>query len=446
MKKTTPVFRFSALHFCIASLFLITTNASAFNYIITFTGSSASTTVDSVIVQNVTKGTTVTVPAGNTLSLTDQRTAVDQLNADNESVSIYPVPIQSTATLTFTAANEGNTQITAYALDGKKVLGFTSSLHKGKNTFKLTLPAGVYTLQVQGNGYQYNAKAISQATKYIKPNITFADITTESKPQKAKASGTTTMAYSIGDQLLYKGKSSIYTTVVTDQPASTKTTNFNFVACTDADGNNYSAVTIGTQTWMVENLVTTKYKDGTQITNITGNPAWENCVNTSSPAYCWYNNDIVNKVFCGGLYNWYAVKTGKLAPTGWHVPTDAEWTTLENYLIANGYNFDGSTSVNLIAKSLASQTGWAAYYSMGTGFIGNIPSANNKSGFTALAGGARYYDGYFDDDGNYGRWWSASERSLGYAWFWTLGFSLKNSSLIDTSNEQCGFTVRCLRD
>ena len=110
----------------------------------------------------------------------------------------------------------------------------------------------------------------------------------------------------------------------------------------DADGNVYTTVKIGNQVWTVENLRTTKYNDGSAIPLVTDSAAW---VNLTTPGYCYYNNttnaDSIKKY--GALYNWYAVDTKKLAPAGWHVPTDAEWDTLQNYLIANGYNWDGTT-------------------------------------------------------------------------------------------------------
>src|ERR1035437_524072 len=237
-----------------------------------------------------------------------------------------------------------------------------------------------------------------------------------SSPQKTRSStlATTTMAYTDGDQLLYKGVSGNYSTIVTDVPTGTKTTNFNFAACTDADGNSYKVVTIGNQTWMAENLKTTQYNDGTAIPLVTDNTAWYN--NWSTPAYCWYNNDAATyKNKYGALYNWYTVNTGKLAPKGWHVPTDAEWTTLENYLLTNGYNYDGSTSGDYYAKSLAATTDWAT--DSGTGTIGNDVTKNNRTGFSALPGGYRGFNGTFSLVGSYGSWWSSTEDGTNDAWY-----------------------------
>jgi uncharacterized protein (TIGR02145 family)/uncharacterized repeat protein (TIGR02543 family) len=210
----------------------------------------------------------------------------------------------------------------------------------------------------------------------------------------------------------------------------------------DYDGNIYTEVTIGTQTWMVENLRTTKYNDGTSIPKVTDSTAWSNL---ATAGYCYYNNttnaDSIKKF--GALYNWYAVNTGKLAPAGWHVPTDAEWDTLQNYLIANGYNYDNTTADNKIAKSMAATTDWAS--STDTGAIGNDLSKNNKSGFSAVPGGFRYFNGNFYFQGSYGHWWSFTEFDASYAWSRSLYYYndyLFRSYYIKVH----GFSVRLLRD
>ena len=101
----------------------------------------------------------------------------------------------------------------------------------------------------------------------------------------------------------------------------------------DIEGNIYSALRIGNQIWMAENLKTTKFNDGTLIPFVSSNLEWNKL---SQPAYCWYNNDeLNNRKLYGALYNWFAVETGKLCPLGWHVPTDKEWFA-EAYLPA-GY-------------------------------------------------------------------------------------------------------------
>ena len=188
---------------------------------------------------------------------------------------------------------------------------------------------------------------------------------------------------------------------------------------TDIDGNVYQTVKIGNQVWTVENLRTTKYNDGTPIPLVTDKTAWKNL---HTPGYCYYNNtsnaDSIRKY--GALYNWYAVDTKKLAPKGWHVPTYAEWTILENYLIANGYNWDGTTAGNKIAKSLAEKDYWEP--SQYQGHPGNDMSTNNTSGFSGCPGGSRFSDGIFSLLGYNAIWWNATEYDASNAYISYISF------------------------
>jgi len=212
---------------------------------------------------------------------------------------------------------------------------------------------------------------------------------------------------------------------------------------TDIDGNVYHTVKIGTQTWMVENLKTTKYRDGNggTIPNVSDNYTW---FFTTDGAYCNYNDDEANGLKYGRLYNWYAITDNrKLAPAGWHVATDAEWTTLVNYLIANGYNYDGTKDDNRAAKSLASTTEWVT--SNGPGSIGNDLTKNNTTGFTALPGGYRTgtYPSTFDYIGNRCYWWSSDGTNP------FCRHLENNSSYVfrdDSYTKKYGFYVRCVKD
>jgi len=212
---------------------------------------------------------------------------------------------------------------------------------------------------------------------------------------------------------------------------------------TDIDGNVYHTIKIGTQTWMLENLKTTKYRNGEAIGTTT--PANKDIRSESAPKHQWpYNGDESNTTKYGRLYTWYAVNDSRnIAPAGWHVPTDAEWTILENYLIANGNNYDGTTTGNKIAKSLAATTDWNSYSDAGS--IGNDLTKNNSSGFTALPGGCRDGGGTFGDVGNYGGWWSSAEYGTNYAWCRHLNC---NSLGLFGGNmpKNRGFSVRCVRD
>jgi uncharacterized protein (TIGR02145 family) len=209
----------------------------------------------------------------------------------------------------------------------------------------------------------------------------------------------------------------------------------------DADGNKYNTVKIGSQVWMVENLKTTKYNDGTEMTNITDGDTWHRL---STGAYCNYDNLESNADTYGRLYNWYAVNTGKLAPAGWHIPTDEDWNILKNYLIANGYNYDGTKDEYKIAKSLCAKTNWALSSEAGT--PGAAPENNNRTGFTALPGGGRSGSGYFSGIGEYGHWWSSTEYTENSAFNRYLNYGGKSlGRSYDTSGKN-GFSVRLVRD
>jgi uncharacterized protein (TIGR02145 family) len=201
--------------------------------------------------------------------------------------------------------------------------------------------------------------------------------------------------------------------------------NVTYGSMTDQDGNVYKTVTIGTQTWMAENLRTTKYNDGTEIPNVTDIGEWSGL---TSGAYCNYNNatNIDTIATYGRLYNWYAVNTGELAPNGWHVPTDDEWTTLTTYL-------GGDAS----ASDKIKETGTLHWE-------GSNSTATNESGFTAIPGGHRYKDGLFKTIGQLSLWWSSTEYDL-YAW----GRHVSNLSTVlgkPLADKEDGFSIRCVKD
>jgi uncharacterized protein (TIGR02145 family) len=198
-----------------------------------------------------------------------------------------------------------------------------------------------------------------------------------------------------------------------------------FNAATDIDGNIYTAVTIGKQVWLKENLKTTRFNDGTSIINIKKDMIW---AEMESSAYCWYNNNsLSNKNRYGALYNWYAVNYGKLCPTGWHVPTDNEWTTLTEFL--GGDSIAGGKIKEAGASHWKSKT-----------------RATNESGFKAVPAGYRYIDGIFYDKGRNETWWSSTEASSTAAFSRLVSYGSSNIYRINYYQKNHGFSVRCVRD
>jgi uncharacterized protein (TIGR02145 family) len=204
----------------------------------------------------------------------------------------------------------------------------------------------------------------------------------------------------------------------------------------DQDGNKYRTITIGNQEWMVDNLKTSKYNDGANIGETTDDDEWSNL---GKGAWCWYANDSKNENIYAKLYNWLAIATDKLCPTDWRVPTDADWMELTDFLINNGYGYEGSGYD--ISKALAAKSGWAKPSDLGT--PGNDLTSNNKSGFTGLPGGIRRSDGTFDSDTFSAFFWS-STGSLDDAWFRLIGFN-NEEVLRNKFDKLTGMSVRCIR-
>jgi uncharacterized protein (TIGR02145 family) len=194
----------------------------------------------------------------------------------------------------------------------------------------------------------------------------------------------------------------------------------------DIDGNVYNTVAIGSQTWLVENLKTTKFNDGTAIPLVSDNTAWSQL---TASGYCWYdNNDLQYKFTYGALYNGYTVITGKLCPTGWHVPTDDDWTILTTYLGG------GSVAGNKLKES-----GIMHWQSPNTG-------ATNESGFTAFGGGRRFGSGAFNLLTVEGYWWSSSQYMTSTAlWYRYMSYNQSYIGYTGLDNTN-GNSVRCIKD
>jgi uncharacterized protein (TIGR02145 family) len=230
---------------------------------------------------------------------------------------------------------------------------------------------------------------------------------------------------------------------------------FLFLSCsrttvTDADGNIYPTVRIGSQVWTVENLRTTKWNDGTPIPHVPDSVAWHNL---ASPGYCYYenlNNPDTIKRF-GALYNWYCADSKKLAPQGWHVAADDDWETLQNYLIKHGYNWDGVKRDNRIAKAIAAPSGWKPFGI--EGMPGNKMKDNNRSGFCGVAAGFRYdsrdsagWYPIFKNKGHRATWWSATEVTESVGSVYGLGFCVDYLIKYDQWIKTCGYPVRLVKN
>jgi uncharacterized protein (TIGR02145 family) len=198
-----------------------------------------------------------------------------------------------------------------------------------------------------------------------------------------------------------------------------------FGTITDFDGNEYPTVQIGTQVWMAKNLRVIHYNDGATIPYVTNNTTW---ASSTSGAYCMLQNTFNSILTYGALYNWYTVNTGKLCPTGWHVPTDMEWLALTAYLGGAG-----------VAGGKMKETGTSHWYSPNT-------EADNSSGFSALGGSYIDYNGVFGSEKETAYWWSSTGVSELYAFGNKLFYNNAGISQGGGTAKLSGFSVRCMKN
>jgi uncharacterized protein (TIGR02145 family) len=414
--------------------------------LISFAGTGASTTVDSVNVENLTQCTETTLGGSDTLHLTESA-GINELNtvADNP-MHIYPNPMTGACSIDFEATAQGKTTIGLYDMTGKRILQVQELLSKGHHIYRLSgISSGIYTLKIKSDKYSYAAKIISSnatiGTTEIKHIGTTSGIDKQSaasnlptgqadtkRMSSLKSGSLINMQYTTGDILKLTGKSGNCQTIFILEPTENQTVSFNFVTCTDASSNHYAVVQIGTQMWMAENLKTIKYSNSDLIPNVTDNTQWSNL---TTGAFCNYNNttntDTINTY--GRLYNWHAVDDSRgIAPAGWHVPTDTEWTTLTTYL-GGTFLVGGKMKENCTLLWTSPNTG-----------------ATNESGFSGLPSGNRWNsDGIFYHLGSYSNLWSATEYDVTNAWIRCLSFD-DATVVAPYVNKAYGVAVRCIMD
>ena len=284
---------------------------------------------------------------------------------------------------------------------------------------KIDWSNGIYFIKTETDPFGGTAYALSSVSQLL------------SVPYALVSNNGISRISEFGDSLvLTNGKSIVIPGLSAANPKTNPTSGYGS-NITDVEGNSYKTVFIGTQQWMAENLKVSKYSDGTTIPNITDNTQWQD--NTTG-AFAYYNNDAANNVKYGKLYNWYAVSkttngNKNVCPTGWHVPTDAEWAVLTDYL-------GGQT----IAGGKMKEVGTTSWNSPNAG-------ATNMSLFTGLPGGYRDNDGSYNYIGYFGYWWSSSSTENNTYFAWTRFLSSSNGSAFRVNNsKEGGFSVRCLRD
>jgi uncharacterized protein (TIGR02145 family) len=335
-------------------------------------------------------------------------------------------------------------QITTFDLTGKVLSTVRKSMDAGNNSLGLPYRgSGIYLYEVKAGDKEVVLKGNSV--------VGVSSVSTESSqgsssnnPLEKQAKGTAAI-----DDVIAVTKEGYLNYRVVAYNSDTTGIAIKMIASagtvTDIDGNVYQTVKIGNLVWMTENLRVTTYNDKTPIPLDKSGVTW---TKSTTPKYCVYNNttnaDSIKKY--GALYNWYVVNPvnpKKIAPTGWHVPTDAEWDTLQNYLIAKGYNGDGSITGNKIAKSMAAKTDWQKLITPGA--MDNDLTINNESGFSALPCGYRDFDGVFFGQKYACYWWCAAafDASSAFGSYLIYDYSCLFK---DKITKNSGFSLRLVKD
>ena len=383
---------------------------------------------------------TTTSGAGGVFTLPGSTASAKPLS-EFSTMAANPVQLRN-GKIAFSLAGNTAVGISIHDVGGRQV--FSSKRTLGSGTHTLSVPmqtAGIFLCNVTIGRESYSFKASSFGAFSTQQGVVSSRTSALARQAKATAVINDVIAATSPGKLNYRcviGNSEMSGLVIKMLP--------NAGDVTDADGNVYQSVRIGNQVWTAENLRVTKYNDGTAIPMDKSAETW---ITATTPKYCYYDNttnaDNIKKH--GALYNWYVVSqtnTKKIAPAGWHVPSNAEWDVLQNYLIAKGYNWDGTTTGNKIAKALAAKTDWDTQSTNGT--IGTDLTKNNSSGFTVLPSGDRIIiEGMFYGQGITGDCWSTTETGAEKAWFSSFDYNFEKLNRYEYSKKG-GLSVRLLRD
>ncbi len=437
---------------------------------LTFTGKDAQNKIvplNRVVIANQTRDWQHTIYYPDT-NLTMGITGIDNPIGSNNDSPIrlsknVPNPFDGISEFSLQLFEPGVISMEVYDLSGKMVTTYQGKLPVGVHTFKVLLNTAqsyLLTARLGGNiatiKMVNNGNAGENAIRYVGQGGSCPSIV----DLKSDSKGTTNKPFAKGDKMTYIGYATIngveYTSQIIEKNQMTSENiglTFNDpgqpwpcgTKIADIDGNTYNTVLIGEQCWMKENLKTTKYADGFPISQGT---------HSSDEEPYWYypNDEASNKSAYGLLYTWPTVVRGTsvdvpceqgICPTGWHVPSNKEWNELFDYVERKSeYGCGGDNEA--IAKALASTTGWTNITN--TCAIGDNPSSNNATGFSAVPAG-KGNGSSFSDFRATAAFWSASQYSY-YDQLYPYVHYLQYHNAYVTNTwtySDNGFSVRCVR-
>jgi uncharacterized protein (TIGR02145 family) len=349
------------------------TQLQAQNYLINFEGIGASTTIESVEVENITQGTSLTLDGTDILNLVGILGIEDYSLDNGKGLRIYPNPMTTTySNIDFEIQKASLVTIEIFDITGKLMTAKQSNLQTGLHSYKANqLGSGLFIVSVKTDDAFATGKIISYTTTNEIATLNYTSNSQRSQETNSRSnSGIIAMQYNDGDVLHVRGTSGDYATVSALVPTSDATVTFNFVAATDEDGNLYTTITLGSQTWMLENLKTTTFNDGELIPEYMSGDDWYNGANPT-PFYQWASTlDLSDAVegdipfdYYGAMYNDATIASGKLAPTDWRIPSEQDFIDLESFIGNNGQSGNQGTA-------LKSSSGWASSIGNGTDLFG----------------------------------------------------------------------------
>ena len=446
----------------LASFFCLTISYS--QVVLLFNGYSQPTntrvSLQRIEIENKSKGWKETLNYPDTIAVLTQGSGIEEESAMSFTLNQnVPNPFEGSSSVSLCMPEAGQVELEMYELSGKKVSGYSAYFSAGKHLFRISVKSPqTYMLTAHTTQQIVSIKMISTGSG-SENEISYEGVQHVNMNLKKNIY----RAFDYGDLMSYKGYimmdgEELGSDVVEKQQISSEIIDLDFdlrLPCpgeqktvTDIDGNIYNTIQIGNQCWMKENLRTTKYADGTPIDQ--GNST------STTMAYWYYPNININeyesnKAIYGLMYNWKAMMRNAstssanpsgvqgICPTGWHVPSDAEWTQLSDYLSSKSEYVCKSNIVN-IAKALASTTGWTT--ATRTCAIGNGQESNNTTGFGALPAGD--FSGSF---GDYTIFWSATETEFDSRRSFTRTLYYADANFREEYQAKfVGVSVRCLRD
>lgn len=431
--------------FSAIALLLLNYGVSAQDFFINFYPGSDTVNIESVKVENLSNETVYNMTSADALHVIESSDVRFIANSQNK-CEIFPNPAESSFFVNFFAESDGLVSIIVFDIEGRQIMN--ENFYAAKGFYKTEINGainGLYFVCVRGEGYSYTGKIAGTASNNQALHATVVQAVTfsEEKIPVTKLGDLYDMPYKYGDVLIFTfisstGNITIKPVVINNQgiiaDGETLTLTVNFYRCRDNEDYEYSVVEVEEKVWMAENLNTEYFSNNSHIHIETSDNSWGQL---NTVAFCNYLNDGENANIYGKLYNWHSVAyNGGLCPSGWHVPSDAEWLNLEKYI---------GVSATVVGKKGWRGDPFGCYLkASGTDFWSVDPdNQTNAAGFFALPAGIRTLTGEFHHQGDYAAWWTATETDGQNAWCRALSADSCNIYREDGS-KTLGLSVRCV--